>query len=193
VPFTAFHPIVVWPLWMKWPHRFDFVALTVGAVIPDLFEPYFNIVYSDPIHSLERDWTHSLLGALTLDFVLGLVATVLVVRPLLRWADRRWPSGLWSRFANRDFLVPTSWRITLASVWVGTLSHVLVDTPVHATFRLLYPLPQDITLYYWRLQPFADVATTLVFGPLFGYILYKHWWRPSRSRGETSPSQARAN
>jgi membrane-bound metal-dependent hydrolase YbcI (DUF457 family) len=193
MPFTAFHPVVVWPLWMKWPHRFDFVALTVGAVIPDLFEPYFNYASSDLVYSLQRNWTHSLLGALTLDFLIGLTATVLVVRPLLRWAHGRWPSGLWSRFAKRDFLAPTSWRITFASVWVGALSHVLIDVPVHGTLRLFHPFVENVVLFHWRLQPFLDVATTLIFGLLFGYMLYEYWWRPSRSLRATSPSQARAN
>ncbi|TLZ45053.1 MAG: DUF4184 family protein [Methanobacteriota archaeon] len=178
---------------MKWPRRFDFVALTVGACIPDLFEPYFNLVYNDAIYNFQRDLTHSLFGALTLDFVVALVGTVLLVRPLLRWMNRRWPSGLWSRFANQDFLARRSWPVTLASVWLGTLSHVLIDVPFHATFRLFAPFAPDSLIFYWRLQPLADVASTVLFGPLFGYLLYTYWWRPSRQVREAGASRARAN
>lgn len=182
MPFTAFHPVVVWPLWMKFPQRFDFVALTVGAVIPDLFEPYFNLFYSEPVYTFQRDLTHSLLGASTLDLAVGLAATVLVVRPLLTRMNRRWPSGLWSRFAGHDFLEPRSWSIVVLSVWIGTLSHALIDVPFHGAFRLLSPFVSGAWVFDWRLQSVADIASTVLFGPLFGYVLYTYWWRPSRGR-----------
>jgi membrane-bound metal-dependent hydrolase YbcI (DUF457 family) len=178
---------------MKWPRRFDFVALTVGAVTPDVFEPYFNLAYNDAIYNLQRDLTHSLFGALTLDFVVALLGTVLIVRPLLRWMNRRWPSGLWSGFANQDFLARRPCPITLVSVWLGTLSHVLIDVPFHAAFRLFAPFAPDSWVFDWRMQPLADVASTVLFGPLFGYLLYMYWWRPSRQVREAGASRARAN
>jgi membrane-bound metal-dependent hydrolase YbcI (DUF457 family) len=182
VPFTAFHAVLVWPLWITAPRRFDFVALTVGAMIPDLFEPYFNLVYSDSTYNLQRNWTHSLVGASSLDLAVGLAATVLVARPLLAWVNRKWPSDLWSRFANHDFQKRRSWTITLLSVWIGTLSHVLIDVPFHAAFRLFYPFVTDTWVFVWRLEPTMSLGSTVLFGPLFVYLLYAYWWRPSQGR-----------
>jgi membrane-bound metal-dependent hydrolase YbcI (DUF457 family) len=186
MPFTAFHSVLVWPLWIKAPRRFDFVALTVGAVTPDVFEPYFNLFYSDTIYNLQRNWTHSLLGASTLDLAVGLVVTLLVVRPLLTRVGRNWPSGLWRRFANHDFQAPRSLGVTLLSVWIGILSHVLIDVPFHAAFRLLYPFVTNAWVFDWRMEPTASFVSTVLFGPLFVYLLYAYWWRPSRGR---SPHQ----
>ena len=175
---------------MKSPRRFDFIALTVGACIPDLFEPYFNLTYTDPVYSVQRNWTHSLFGASTLDLAVGLMAAVLVVRPLLAWANRRWPSGLWSRFANHDFLERKSWPIVVLSIWIGTLSHVLIDVPFHAPFRLFFPFVANSWVFDWRLQFVADIASTLIFGPLLGYLLYTYWWRPSRGAPGTESQRA---
>lgn len=180
MPFTAFHPVPVWLLWMKFPRRFDFVALTVGAVIPDLLEPLFFLDLPHEVWSLQRDWTHSLLGAVTVDAVLALAATVLVARPLLAWADRRDPSGRWSRFGGLDIGTARPWPITLASVWVGSLSHVLVDLPFHATIRLLFPAPHEV-LFPLELNLWATVVANLLFGIPFAYLLYRCWWKPSRS------------
>ena len=181
MPFTAFHPALLWLLWMKFPRRIDFVALTVGAVIPDLFEPFIALGLVDPSWPVDRDWTHSLLGALTLDAVLALAATFLVARPLLAWADRRWPSGLWSRFAGLEFRRRASWGVTLLSLWAGTLSHVLIDVPFHAEVRLFRPLGPEILLFHFQSQWVADLVSTVLFGPPFVVILYWYWWRPSRS------------
>lgn len=185
MPFTAFHPVPVWLLWMKFPRRFDFVALTVGAIIPDLFEPLFLFGLADSNWTLQRDWTHSLLGAFTLDAVLALAGTVLVARPILSWADRRWPSGLWSRFAGHEFRTPKSWPVTLLSVWIGSLSHVVVDLPFHATLRLFFPAPHEL-LFALESNLLASVVADLVFGVPFVYLLYVYWWRPSRPRSGPS-------
>jgi membrane-bound metal-dependent hydrolase YbcI (DUF457 family) len=173
--------VPVWLLWMKFPRRFDFVALTVGAVIPDVFEPFIILGLIDPSWpSPDRDWTHSLLGAVTLDAALALAATVLVARPLLAWADQRSPSYLWSHFAGHDFRRRTTW-VTLLSVWIGTLSHALIDLPFHAAVRLFFPIGPELWLFPYQLQPVADLAANVLFAPLFLYLLYAYWWRPSRS------------
>lgn len=177
-PFTAFHPVPVWLLWIRFPGRFDFVALTVGAIVPDLFEPLVLLGLVGPVWG-HRDWTHSLLGAVTVDAALAIAGTVIVARPLLTWADRRAPSGLWNRFAGLDFRTPRSWPIILLSVWVGSLSHVLLDVPFHAAFRLFFPAP-TVWLYSAEWDPWAHLAADLVLGPVTAYLLYVYWWKPSR-------------
>jgi len=186
MPFTAFHSVPAWLLWKKWPRRFDFVSLTVGAAIPDLFEPLVFLHVLDPQSDIVRDWTHSLIGAFTLDAILALAATTFVVRPLLVRGNRVWPSGLWSRFAGREFLGRKSGRVIVVSVWLGTISHVLLDVPFHAMLRLFYPAP-GVPLYPPNLDFWAHIAADFVLGPVFLYLLYLHWWRPSRGTRGTNP------
>jgi len=171
---------------MKWPRRFDLVALTVGAAIPDLFEPLAIFRILGSASDLVRDWTHSIVGAFTLDAILGLAATTLVVRPALGWAARARPSGLWSRFAGHEFLSRRSWPVVVGSVWLGTLSHVFLDVPFHAMLRLFYPAP-GILQYEPGLDFWAHLAADLVLGPAFAYLAYVYWWLPSRrTRGTTA-------
>ena len=176
----------VWLVWMKWPRRFDLVALTVGAAVPDLFEPFGILGVLGSASDLVRNWTHSILGAFTLDAILGLAATTLVVRPALAWAARARPSGLWTRFAGQEFLRPRSWPVVVLSVWIGTLSHIFLDVPFHAMLRLFYPAP-GILLYAPGLDFWAHLAADLVLGPAFAYLVYVYWWLPSRrTRGTTA-------
>ena len=187
MPFTAFHPVPVWLLCMRYPRRFDFIALTVGAVVPDLFEPFVLLGFIGPEWG-HRNWTHSLLGALTLDAGLALAGTVLVARPLLGWADRRWPSGLWSHFAGLELAASRRWSVTLVSAWIGSLAHILVDVPAHSTLRLFFPA-FTLILFPPELDTLLHLSADLVFGPLSVYILYVYWWRPSRRHPDTRGAQ----
>ena len=135
-----------------------------------------------------RNWTHSLLGALTLDAGLALAGTVLVARPLLGWADRRWPSGLWSHFAGLELAASRRWSVTLVSAWIGSLAHILVDVPAHSTLRLFFPA-FTLILFPPELDTLLHLSADLVFGPLSVYILYVYWWRPSRRHPDTRGAQ----
>lgn len=198
LPFTAFHPVPVWLLWMKFPRRLDFVAMTVGSVIPDLLEvPSILGMLGADWTQPQRDWTHSLVGALTFDAVLSLAALFLVVRPLLTWMNRRWPSGLWNHFAGHEFPIRTAWTVTLASVWIGALSHVLIDLPLHAVLRLFFPLypaaGEYVWVFHWTLQPFVDIVANVIFAPAFVFLAYVYWWRPHRQTVEAGELRSRAN
>jgi|SRR3990172_1233482 len=179
VPFTAFHPVVVWSLWKRAP-KLDFVALTVGAVIPDLFELVFVFLLPD-LYWVQRDLSHSLLGAVTYDVGLGL-AGVLVARRLLHFLDRIHPSPLWSRYGGRDYRTGRPWRWVVLSLMIGSLAHVLVDLPFHWQHPLLFPFGERLVLFPAEQAFLVDRVTIVLFGSLFLYLLYVNWWRPAHAR-----------
>jgi hypothetical protein len=198
LPFTAFHTVPVWLLWMKFPRRLDFLALTVGAVIPDVLEPFWAFGLLDQSWTQpHRDWTHSAFGAVTVDAILALAGLVLVARPLLTWLSRRWPSSLWNHFAGHEFPIRTSWTVTLVSVWIGALSHALIDLPFHGSLRFwflpFFPEGERIWVFHWELQWMADIAANVIFGPAFVFLAFVYWWRPAWRADKARETRSRAN
>lgn len=169
----------VWLLWLKYPHRLDFLALTVGSVIPDLLEPVTLFAFPG-YHEALREWSHSLLGALTYDLAVAVAVTFVVARPLLAWMDRVRPSPLWNRFGGLEFRVKGTALRTVASAAIGTLSHLLIDTPFHAAMPLVFPAAR-IELFPEELDWAVGTASSLLFGTAFAFILYRYWWLPSRT------------
>ena len=122
VPFTFAHPAAVLPL-----RRFLwFPGLVVGSVVPDV--AYYLPVPGGP------DTTHSVVGLVGIDLVLGVVLLVtgqLVIAPLLAlfsdgWRARVAPLNLVARF--------TTWRahvIALGSLIVGAATHLAWDAVTH--------------------------------------------------------------
>jgi Domain of unknown function (DUF4184) len=171
--------VPVWLLWLKFPDRLDFLALTVGSVIPDLLEPVTLLAFPE-YHGALRGWSHSFLGALTYDLALTLVATTFVVRPLLGWLDRVRPSPLWNRFGGLDYRAPKPRGWTIVSAAIGTLSHLLSDLPFHAAMPLFFPAAW-IQLFPEEFDWIVGTVSTVLFGTAFAFILYHYWWLPSRT------------
>jgi hypothetical protein len=169
--------VPVWLLWLKYPHRLDFLALTVGSVVPDLLEPVTLLAFPG-YHWALREWSHSLLGALTYDLLVAVAATFLVVRPLLGWLDRVRPSPLWNKFGGLEFRVKGTAFWTVASAAIGTLSHLLIDLPFHAAMPLLFPAAR-IQLFPEQFDWAVGSVSSLLFGSAFAFMLYRYWWQPS--------------
>jgi hypothetical protein len=124
VPFTPSHVVAVLPF-ARTP--LAPAALAIGAMAPDI--PYFL-----PL-DVDRDLTHSLLGATTIDLVVGLLTLVLwllVLRaPALdyspRWlAERMAPQARWR---VRGPVV--SWLLVVAALEIGILTHLVLDLFTH--------------------------------------------------------------
>lgn len=178
MPYTPLHVIAVWPVWKRFPERLDFVALTVGAVIPDLFELVFLFLLPG-FYRLQRSVSHSLLGALTYDLGLALLGIHLVARPLLYWLDRKWPSSLWSRYAGLDYRTSRPWRVVILSAAIGTLSHVLLDVPFHSVNLLFFPIPLNVVIFPTEYGVLASYLGHAIVGVFLVYLLWVNWWRPA--------------
>ncbi|MCK4950056.1 MAG: DUF4184 family protein [Thermoplasmata archaeon] len=175
--FTAFHCALVWPLFILRPKRFDFIGLSVGAVIPDLFIPFVYILpaYEEPVRII----THSLIGAFTFDFVLALVATLYVVPKVIRYFKNTSSDPRGYKFAGIDILEQRgSLPVIVYSILIGTTSHVLLDILYHGGSPVFYPLPSvmfppDEVL---SLEIFAHGTILLA----FVYLAYVYWWKMGR-------------
>lgn len=120
-------------------------ALVVGSMITDL-EVLASIVTGGLIPS--RGLMHSLVGAVTVDAFLAVLVTLFLYPSLVSWIFKleKKDSAEKCRFSGALVL----------SAFVGTLSHVLIDTLNHEYNPLLYPFISEsfdafVLLNDWRL------------------------------------------
>jgi hypothetical protein len=114
------HQGLILPLWRRWPRRFDGLALTVGAAMPDIVD-----AAAWPFRGQLGQWMgHSLIGTLVC-----VPAGLLVAWIVRRVAPERWTA----RFDQGSIARAT------ASMAIGSLSHVASDFVTHANLLLLWP------------------------------------------------------
>jgi hypothetical protein len=183
VPFTPSHVAAVLPF-----ARTPLVpsALVIGSMGPDLF-------YYVPL-PIERSFTHSLTGVFTVDLVLGVVLFVLwqllFRRPTIDFLPlvaRSRLSGV--AFAGSRLRRMAWWRavvLVLASVILGTITHVLWDSFTHggAVVNHIPALLRDwagYPVYKW-----AQWGST-VFGAV-AVVLWGIAWLRKMPQGVPAPS-----
>jgi hypothetical protein len=124
MPFTASHAAAVLPF-LRTP--LAPAALVIGSMSPDL--PYFLPV------TVDRDFSHSLPGAVTIDLAIGILAFVLWAVLLRAPALDYSPAWLRERMPRRP-----RWRVgglaasaalLVAALVLGTLTHLLLDLVTH--------------------------------------------------------------
>lgn len=129
VPFTVSHMAAILPFARS---PLPAAALGFGAMAPDLF--YFVRI------GVPRDLSHSLVGALTVDLAVALLAFALwrlfIKAPTLDYSPRWLRERLTPELGWRDSLlgnrsVPAALALTAAAVFVGTLTHLAWDTFTH--------------------------------------------------------------
>jgi hypothetical protein len=170
MPFTFAHPAAVLPL-----RRFRFlqtVPLIIGSVVPDV--PYF----------LPERWarttfpdTHTLYGSFQICLPLGMALLILLLllrEPLtiLLGARLRF---LCLRSLERFSEKPLHWPIALASVLIGTWTHIIWDSFTHETgwtTARVAALSAPVSLFGW------DTATSHLLqyvSSVFGLVVLA-WW-----------------
>ena len=138
MPFTPFHMGPAMALKALAGPRLSLISFGVAQVAMDI-EPLVHMVRGD--HVL-HGFTHTYLGATAV----GLVALP-IARPITVWL-----SGLWDRelrAANLSWLVeslPRLWSPIIVGTFVGTYSHVLLDSIMHADMSPLAPFQQGNAL-----------------------------------------------
>lgn len=128
MPATVFsHQALVFPLKMRWPHRFSGLALSIGSMAPDL--AFIGTMSDDSIFS------HTLTAQLwyTAPLTVGLVwlLTTLMLPALLPFVRAH---GWWRVHDLAAIEPPRDWRGWLrvaASAAIGGLTHVLIDGITH--------------------------------------------------------------
>jgi hypothetical protein len=178
MPFTPAHPAIVLPLLRKkWVSA---TGLIVGSVAPD-FEYFFKL-------SVDSQHGHTLSGLLYFDLPVGLLLSVVFHQVVKQNLIRNMPAFLQLRFQDTltfDFLkfLADHWLVFLASVVVGSASHIFWDGFTHASGYFVRMLPGIYSHYvpyggvkyplFYALQHFSTV-----FG-LASVTLYILWKNPS--------------
>jgi hypothetical protein len=120
VPFTLAHPAAVLPLRGR---GLPMTALVAGSIVPDMpqmlgFEG-------------ARSWSHSFLGVVSIDLVLGMLAVLLWYavyrRPLIDLAPDRWRN----RIPRTERIDLRTWLLCVPGVIVGAALHVTWDAFTH--------------------------------------------------------------
>jgi len=147
VPFAfPSHQGLILPVWVKWPDRFNALALSVGAAAPDIVD---GLAW--PLRGRLGQWLgHSLVGLVPLCLPVGLLITI-----LLRAVGRRQsPDSQLRRLDNPGILQRgRAGEITRlsVSVFVGAASHIITDFVTHANLVLLLPFyeQKDFFPSFW--------------------------------------------
>ena len=147
MPFTPAHVAAVLPLVGRERPRWAVPsALVIGSMVPD-------VLYFVPISS-HRNFSHSLLGVLTLDLALGLVflgiwrvVAAPVVRDLVPLAVR-------ARIPVPQRPTAHEWRWAGPGVVIGSLTHVFWDAFTHSDGWGVRHLPALTDPLVWNLPAF---------------------------------------
>jgi hypothetical protein len=131
LPFTPFHFGPGAAIKAAIPTRFSFTVFCYAQVVTDLESGYFLLRGQYPVHR----FFHTYLGATLVGAFCALTG-----RPLCEWFLRIWPSALMSplnTFFTGSARIP--WRVAFFTAFVGTYSHVFLDSIMHPDITPLSP------------------------------------------------------
>lgn len=171
----------MWPFFKWKPASFNFFALSIGAIIPDLECPFLFPFASDRWHA--RGVMHSILGSVTIDLLLSVLLVICFVPWMMKYLDGKVNDKRYFSFAGIDLRKHrTSMAAVLGSAALGSVSHVLIDTLHHPYNPLTFPFPQ---YYDFNLVLFGDLTSSGVImqgGTLVMLIsmLYLWYFKPFR-------------
>jgi len=151
--------------------------LVVGSVILDIEVPLMRIFFSDlPDHL----FLHSLIGAVTVGTILAVIVTRILYAPII--------STLFGVDRERLNEVCGLSKVLVVSCFIGILSHLLLDYPMHWFNPIFWPWvdPFDIVGPLVLLfTPFgsisgiaylmANVLTNMIMVVSWALILKKYW------------------
>ena len=158
------------------PNKFNFFALSIGSIIPDL-ECLLLFLFIGETWGA-RLIMHSLVGAVTIDLLIVVLAVIFIVPVILGFMDKKIENKNYFLFGNVDLRKhKSSAVIIITSGLIGTLSHVLLDVFHHDFNPLTYPFEQ---YYSFNLILFNDlyIANVLMNGitGLFFILMLYYWY-----------------
>jgi hypothetical protein len=164
MPFTPFHFGPGAAIKVIWPRAFSFLTFAAAQVVTDLEPGYFILQRQPPLHR----WAHTYLGAVVVAAV-----TALLMGLILRvW--QKTVLRLRARSVNAVVGPKLYWRVILISAFVGTVSHVFLDSIMHpdmhpfAPFSVRNPMLGLISLKALHYSCIGSGVFALVYGLLRG-------------------------
>jgi len=164
LPLTPLHYPIAYLVY-KLDKRLSLPGLVVGCMFPDLEIPFMVLLFGTQVPN--RMILHSLLGSATLGTFLALIVTIRVYPPLV------------SRLFNVDKKkVERKCKLSFAvvfSVFVGNLSHVLLDVTNHPYNPVFWPfLPAIATpspIYFALGNPIGSLWMQIIMAVLLAALI----------------------
>ena len=183
MPFTVSHAAAVLPVFGR---GLPMSALVIGSMVPDL--PYFV-----PLQ-VTATQTHSLVGVIGVDLMLGICAFVLwhlVLVPPLLWAapeglQRRIPDDLRGGVASRLASVADFGRLCLALI-IGAFTHFLLDSFTHDGLWVPRAFPSLSTpVLGLQVTRWLHIVLSVVGLVVLAWFMLR-WWRQAPTTGSARP------
>ncbi len=152
------HQGLIVPLWRRFPDHFNVLALYVGAGIPDAVDGLAGPFKG----SLGQWYGHTLPGSFVFCIPLGLAVTWLCLKTGRLMAPTR--RGRWignGIVSSYSFPPGLSQRrrawLLVSSIWIGTLTHDLIDAVTHSGTNFFYPWVKRVRILpeWWSRQWFT--------------------------------------
>jgi len=124
MPFTPFHFGVAALLKAAVPVRFSFLIFCYSQIVTDMTVAYNIVMREYPLHG----FTHTFVGALVVGTVCGLTG------PYVHNLAKRW-----NRRPSLMLQSPSS-GVCFMSAFIGTFSHIVLDSVMHGDMQPLWPL-----------------------------------------------------
>jgi membrane-bound metal-dependent hydrolase YbcI (DUF457 family) len=164
LPLTPLHHPIAYFIY-KLDKRLSLPGLVVGCMFPDLEIPTIMLLFGTRIPN--RMILHSLLGSATLGTFLALIVTIRIYPPLVSYI-----------FHVDKKKVESKCKLSFAvvfSVFVGNLSHVLLDVTNHPYNPVFWPfLPATATpspIYFVLGNPLGSLWMQIIMGVLLAALI----------------------
>jgi hypothetical protein len=162
MPFTPYHMGPGFAVKLVARHRFSLTVFGLAQIAMDL-EPLYRILHRDRVvHGL----SHTYLGALVIGLII-FVPAQRICSALLKLGNALLSCMRLEKF-EEDHRI--SWRVALVSALIGTLSHVLIDSPYHHDMMPMVPFATTNAL----LHAVSELAVYL-FCVLSGSVGFIGW------------------
>lgn len=137
MPFTFAHPAAVLPVHRRWPRPFVLSALVIGSMAPDFaYLPPFLAT-----RSLSHNLAGSVLFCVPAGFVVYLAFHLFLKAPLTSLLPGAIQRHALRALADSPQLPQRSLLTVLASLWLGSMSHLVWDAFTHEPNRVTRLLP----------------------------------------------------
>ena len=167
MPFTVSHAVAALPF-LRTP--LPVAALVIGTMAPDL--PYFL-----PL-GIPREFSHSLLGVVTIDLAVGIVVLLawkfLLRAPVLDYA----PGWLRERMPSRE-RATVPW--VLLALVVGALTHLAIDTLTHeGSLDAVFPV-FAVEIGPWSVSNYVHLVVSTI-GAVILAVWVRRWVKRTARR-----------
>jgi hypothetical protein len=166
VPFTPFHFGAGAAIKAAMSRYFSFTVFCFAQVVTDCETGYYIIRGEYPVHR----WLHTYLGATAIA-----ILCIFIGRPVCQFALRLWLAWRDAPF-KRYF--PTTAQISLISAstgaFIGTYSHVFLDSIMHPDIRPFSPLGAE-NVFYHLISVYSLHALCILLGISGGWYFAKRF------------------